>query len=496
MTNAHTPAKAGRREWLGLAVLSLPCLLIALDASVLNLAVPAISADLHPSSSQLLWILDIYSFILAGSLITMGRLGDRIGRRRLLMVGAGAFGLASALASASDSATALIVSRGALGLAGATLMPSTLGLIREMFPDERQRAAAIGVWGASLSLGGAVGPLIGGALLTLSSWHAVFLPAVPVMGLLLLFGPRTLPEARDPAGARLDLASAALSTAAILATVYGFKHYAMHGPDAISSASVAAGLALGTVFIRRQARLEDPLVDLSLFRRAAFTASLAGNALGFALIAGIGLLVGQELQLVHGLTALQAGVWGVPTFAAFIAGDLAAPLLVRRLSPASVIAGGLMVAAAGFLLLTDAEHDGLTVLVSASVISSLGLAPVFNLAASQALEHAPAGRAGAVSGLSETSTELGFALGLALLGAFASAVYRSGVHVAAARDSLGAAIHLGSPAVANTARHAFTHALSVTSALGAGLAILAAAALVTLLTRERRRAQVELLAGA
>jgi DHA2 family multidrug resistance protein-like MFS transporter len=201
--NTHdAPARAGRRQWLGLAVLSLPCLLIAVDASVLNLAVPAISADLHPSGAELLWILDIYGFLLAASLITMGTLGDRIGRRLLLLSGAGAFGAASVLAACSTSATMLIASRGLLGVAGATLMPLTLGLIREMFGDERQRATAIGIWGASLSLGGVLGPLVGGAILAVSSWHVVFLPAAPVMLVLLTVGPRTLPETRTATPAR------------------------------------------------------------------------------------------------------------------------------------------------------------------------------------------------------------------------------------------------------------------------------------------------------
>jgi MFS transporter, DHA2 family, multidrug resistance protein len=481
MTNSH---RSDRRAWLGLAVLSLPCLLIAIDASVLNLAVPAISADLHPTGTELLWILDIYSFLLAGSLITMGRLGDRIGRRRLLLAGAGLFGAASVVAAWSPSPTMLIVARGALGIAGATLMPSTLALIRAMFPEGRQRATAIAVWGASLSFGGAVGPLIGGALLQLSTWHVVFLPGVPVMALLLVLGPRLLPEARDPNPGTLDAQSVTLSIAATLALVFALKRFAMNGPDARSLSAGLLGGAGAMLFVARQRRLTDPLLDLSLFRRRVFTVSLGANALGFALIAGTGLLVGQDLQLVRGLTPLQAGLWGTPAFAALIAGDLAAPALARRFAPAAVISGGLAIAAVGLVLLAGAARAGTGMIIVATTISSLGLAPVFNLAATQAVESAPESRAGAASALSETSTELGFALGIAALGAVATAFYRAGEHLPAARESLGAALHTGNAAIAASARHAFAHAVSATSALAAVMALVAAAAVVVVLTRQ------------
>src|ERR671915_907422 len=194
--SANEASRAGRREWVGLAVLALACLLYAMDLTVLNLAVPELSADLRPTSVQLLWIVDIYGFVVAGSLITMGTLGDRIGRRRLLMIGAAAFGVASVLAAFSTSAGMLIATRAVLGVAGATLAPSTLSLIRNMFLDPRQRTQAIGVWITSFSVGGAVGPLAGGVVLGVFLGGAVFLPAVPGMGLLLVLGPRFLPGYR------------------------------------------------------------------------------------------------------------------------------------------------------------------------------------------------------------------------------------------------------------------------------------------------------------
>src|SRR3954468_8531774 len=231
--------RATRREWIGLAVLALPCLLYSMDLTVLNLAVPQISAQLRPSSAQLLWILDIYGFMIAGSLITMGTLGDRIGRRRLLMIGAAAFGAASVLAAFATSTSMLIGTRALLGMAGATLAPSTLSLIRTMFRDPQQRTVAISVWITSYSAGGAIGPLVGGVLLEHFWWGSVFLVGVPVMLLLLAVGPALLPEYRDPSARRLDLPSAALSLAAVLAVIYGLKRFAESGAAMLPVLSIA-----------------------------------------------------------------------------------------------------------------------------------------------------------------------------------------------------------------------------------------------------------------
>src|SRR6266568_8868544 len=254
-------SKATRREWVGLAVIALPCVLYAMDLTVLNLAVPHLSADLKPTSAQLLWILDIYGFLVAGSLITMGTLGDRIGRRRLLLSGAAAFGVASLLAALSTSAGMLIAARALLGVAGATVAPSTLSLIRNMFLDPRQRTVAISVWITSFSVGGAIGPLAGGLLLQWFWWGSVFLLAGPVMALLLVLGPLLLPEFRDPRAGRLDLPSAALSVAAVLAVIYGLKQLAQDGLGWPPVLAILAGLVVGAVFVRRQHRLADPLLD-------------------------------------------------------------------------------------------------------------------------------------------------------------------------------------------------------------------------------------------
>src|SRR4029453_12639564 len=344
--------RAGRREWIGLAVLALACLLYAMDLTVLHLAVPSLSADLQPSSAQLLWITDIYGFMVAGFLVTMGTLGDRIGRRRLLLLGATAFGVVSVLAALSTSPEMLIASRALLGIAGATLAPSTLSLIFAMFADPRQRTTAIGIWITSFSVGGAVGPVLGGALLERFWWGSVFLRACPVMAALLILGPRVLPEYRDPDAGRLDLVSAAMSLVAVLAVVFGLTQTAQDGVGWLPVAAVLVGLVVGVLFVRRQHTLADPMIDLRLFRIRAFSASLGTNLLGIFVVVGSFLFVAQFLQLVLGLSPLQAGLWSLPSALGFIVGSNLAPRILRRVRPAYVIGAGLGLGAIGLGVLT------------------------------------------------------------------------------------------------------------------------------------------------
>src|SRR3989442_8988515 len=242
-----------------------------MDLTVLNLAVPKLSAALKPSSAQLLWIVDIYGFLIAGSLITMGTLGDRIGRRRLLLIGAAAFGVASVIAAFSTSAEMLIATRALLGVAGATLAPSTLSLIRSMFLDPQQRTVAIGVWVTSYSVGGVIGPLLGGVLLQYFWGGWVFLIGVPVMVLLLVLGAVLLPEFRDPQAERMDLFSAALSLVAVLLVIYGLKRIAEHGLGGVAAFTIVTGPAFGIIFLRPHRPLPPPLLDLHLSRPRAFT---------------------------------------------------------------------------------------------------------------------------------------------------------------------------------------------------------------------------------
>jgi MFS transporter, DHA2 family, multidrug resistance protein len=507
-TTAKTSARprlATRREWIGLAVIALPCLLYAMDLTVLTLAIPAISADLHPSSTELLWIVDIYGFLVAGFLITMGTLGDRIGRRKLLLIGAAAFGAASVVAAFSSSPEMLIASRALLGIAGATLAPSTLSLIRSMFEDDHQRTVAIGIWITSFSTGAAIGPLVGGVLLENFPWGSVFLLAVPVMALLLVLGPRLLPEYKDPDPGRLDVASAALSLLAVLSVIYGIKTTARDGLGFEGGAPVVAGLALAAIFVQRQRRLADPMIDLELFRRPAFSLALGANTLAFAVVFGLEVFVAQYLQLVLGYSPLEAGLWSVPGAAAFVIGSqLTAPLAARVRPPVAML-GGIVVAIAGIALLIQAQaNSGPELVISGIVILSLGFAPLFTLAADLAIGNAPPERAGAASGISETSSELGGALGLAILGAIGAAVYRGRAadtipatlpHDAAATssDTLGGAVAVAgrlphAADVLEPAREAFMQAFQVAATVSGVLAV-AAAVLVARLVRAGRKPQ-------
>jgi MFS transporter, DHA2 family, multidrug resistance protein len=495
-----TEPLAGRREWIGLVVIALPCVVYAMDLTVLNLALPQLSEELQPTSTQLLWIVDIYGFLVAGLLITMGTLGDRSGRRRLLLIGAAAFALASLFAALSTSAEMLIAARALLGVAGATLAPSTLSLIRNMSHDPQQRTFAIGVWITSFSVGAAIGPLIGGLLLESFWWGSVFLPALPVMGLLLAVGPRLLPEYRDPDAGRLDLVGAAISLVAVLATIYGLKQIAEDGVGWSAVLFIVAGLAVGVAFVRRQQRQADPLIDLGLFRLPAFNAALAANTFGFFVNFGIAVFIAQYLQLVLGLSPLEAGLWTVPYAVAFVVGAMVTPLLVRRVQAAFAIAGGLALAAIGFVLLTQVD-GGLAILVAGSVVFALGLAPVYTLAADLMVGAAPPEEAGAAAGISETSSELGGALGIAVLGAIGTAVYRAEIDTAvpadvppeaadAARDTLGGAVAAAGELpdrvatdLADAAREAFTQALQLAATLNAAVAIGAAILAATMLRR-------------
>jgi DHA2 family multidrug resistance protein-like MFS transporter len=507
------PRRAGRREWIGLSVLALACLMYIMDLTVLHLAVPAISADLAPSSTQLLWIIDVYGFFVAGSLVTMGTLGDRIGRRRLLLIGAAAFGVASLLAAFSTSAEMLIVSRALLGLAGATLAPSTLSLIFHMFTDERERKVAIGLWIASFSAGSAVGPVLGGFMLEWFWWGSVFLLALPVMVLLLVLGPRVLPEYRDPDAGRLDVLSAAMAVTATLAVIYGLKAIPQDGPGLVPVACILAGLAVGVAFVTRQRGLASPMIDVRLFRIGSFNAALATNFLAVFVSVGYFLFIAQYLQLVVGLSPLQAGLWSLPSAIGFIAGSQLVPRVLAGVSPRLVIGGGLGAAAAGLAVLTQVgTTGGLPMLVIGSVIISVGLSPVFGLTTEMVVGSAPPEQAGAASGISETGAELGGALGIAVMGSLGVAIYRGELAerlpaglppeaAAAARDTLGSAVEVAGQlpaqlgaAVLDAAQVAFVHGMRLTSVISAVLAaVLAVVALVML--RDRRAPAAEGTAG-
>ncbi|MBO2448979.1 MFS transporter [Actinomadura barringtoniae] len=485
------PPRAGRREWIALAVLALPALLVSLDLFVMVMALPRLSAELGAGSTQQLWIMDVYGFMVAGLLITMGTLGDRIGRRRLLLLGAAAFGTASVLAAFSTTPEMLIAARALLGVAGAALTPSTLAMIMTLFHDPRQRASAVGIWAGCFTLGAIVGPLVGGVMLEHFWWGSVFLLGVPAMAALLVLGPLLLPEHRDTSAGRLDLPSVVLSLGAILSFIYGLKETARNGWHPLPVAALAAGLALGAVFVARQRRLADPLLDLSLFRRRAFSIVLVGLLANAMLSGGTMNLVAQHLQLVDRLSPLNAGLAMVPGMIAAMVSFQVAPLLGRRIPPVPLIPLGLALTVTGMLII--AQADGTGGLVAGFAVSCLGAGPLVSIGTNVVVGAAPPAQAGSAAAIAQTGNELGYALGIAVLGSLGTAVYR---HTAGgpaagpgpAHDSLAGAAdvaarlpqHAGA-AVMDAARHAFTTELQVVSAVCAavmlGLAVLIAAAL-------------------
>jgi DHA2 family multidrug resistance protein-like MFS transporter len=323
-TTSPSP-RATARTWLGMAVLVLPALLASMDLSVLFMASPWISEDLSPTPSQHLWIMDIYGFLMAGLLITMGSVGDRIGRRRLLLIGAVAFAVASLLAAFASSAEMLIAARALLGLGGATLAPSTLSLIRGMFHDENERRTAVGIWTGAFTGGVAIGPIIGGLLLERFWWGSVFLINVPVMLLLLVVAPLLIPESRDPRPGRFDLLGAALSLGAVLPVIYGVKQIAEDGARWTSMAAIAAGVALAALFVVRQRRAANPMIDVRLFARPAFTGSIIANAVVVFATAGMGLLAVTYVQVVLGYAPFAAALWMLPTVAGSFVGVAVIP---------------------------------------------------------------------------------------------------------------------------------------------------------------------------
>ena len=495
MTTHEATAKAGRREWIGLGVLLLPLLLVSMDVSVLYFAVPFISRDLEPSSTQQLWIFDVYGFVLAGLLITMGSLGDRIGRRRLLLIGAASFSLASLGAAYSHSAVQLIAARAVLGIAGATLMPSTLALIRNMFHDEAQRRTAIAIWTGGTMSGVALGPVLSGFLLAHFWWGSVFLINIPFMLLLLTLAPVLVPEFRAPQGGRFDLLGSVLSLGAVLPAIYGVKEIAANGVDASRLTYVAAGLLVGALFLLRQLRSDHPMIDLKLFRSRGFTGSVLMNLVAMFGVVGFAIFTTQYLQSVLGMSPMTAALWSlVPSVG--IGG--VAPLtsaLVQHFDRAYVAAGGFLIALCGFGVLTQiqAQSHLWVVMIGAGVYAS-GLVMVMTVGSELIMGAVPPERAGSAAAVVETGTEFGGALGMAVLGSIGTAIYRSDLAGSAprnlpsgtldtARDTLGGAVtvsaHLPGQAGAdllNAARDSFTHGMNV-AAVGAGIAMAMAAVL-------------------
>ncbi|MFI6374668.1 MFS transporter [Streptomyces sp. NPDC050546] len=497
-TEPHSPARAGRREWTALGVLMLPLLLVSMDVSVLYFAIPAISADLEPSATQQLWIFDIYGFVLAGLLMTMGSLGDRIGRRRLLLFGAAAFGTASLVAAYANSAETLIAARAVLGIGGATLMPSTMALVRTMFTDPAQRTKAIGLWSGVMTAGIALGSVMSGVLVEHFWWGSVFLVNLPAMALLLILGPFLLPESRNPRPGRFDLLSVPLSMAAVLPVIYGLKELASQGWDVRYAMSVTVGLLFAALFVHRQRTAVSPLIAPELFRARGFTPAVVLNLVAAFGMMGSAYFTTQYIQSVLDMGPLEAALWSLlPSVPIGLAAVAGAQLVQRGVPRAYVVSGGFAVTACGYVLLALAGTDSLWLLLAACAVLASGAVVVMSLLADLALNAAPVERAGAASSLLETGTEFGGALSMAFLGSIGTAVYRHEIPASApapARETLGGALAVAEQlpgragdALATAAREAFTsgmHAAAITSTV-----LLAGAAVAATVTLRRVPAQ-------
>ncbi|KZM73106.1 MFS transporter [Nocardia terpenica] len=475
--DTRTPVTS-RAAWLGLAVLILPVLLVSMDMSVLFLAMPTLTAELDPSAAQQLWILDIYGFMIAGLLITMGNLGDRIGRRNILLVGASVFGLASVLAAFAPSAGVLIAARALMGMGGATLLPSSLALISSLFPDPRVRGTAIGVWTAFFAGGSAVGPVIGGLLLHNFWWGSVFLINIPVLVILLAMGPFVLPEHRSTGRGPLDLLSVAMSIGGILPLVYAVKQAAAEGFDALVVVAGVVGIVVLVLFVRRQRQLADPLLDLKLFRRGYFSIAIGSSTIGMMSLAGMSYLTSIYLQSVAGRDALAAALLSIPAAAVVFVFSMSGARIARRLGTRASFVLALSAAAIGNLMILGIGVDaGIAWYVAGSTVSGIGYGIVFTMVSEVAVSSVPAERAGSAVGISETSFELGNALGLSLLGSLAALVFRSGGDFAA---TLGETVVRagGDAALAHSARASFVTGMHVAVSVGAGLLVLMAVAVL------------------
>ncbi|WP_206535644.1 MFS transporter [Microbacterium sp. 4R-513] len=492
----------GWRGWAALVVLMLPVLLVSVDNTVLSFALPQIALDLEPSGTEQLWIIDAYPLVLASLLVTMGTLGDRFGRRRMLLIGATGFALVSGLAAFAPTAAWLIAARAAMGVFGAMLMPSTLSLLRSIFTDRDQRRLAIAIWASMFSAGSALGPIVGGFLLAHFAWGSVFLMAVPVLVPLLVLAPILVPESRDPRPGRIDPVSIALSLGTMVPIVYGIKEVAVHGISPTVVVLFLVGVGFGILFVRRQLRAETPMLDMRLFRRATFTGALLVNLLSVVALVGFLFFVAQHLQLIVGLSPMEAGFALVPGLAAMIVAGLVVVPISKRFSPRVVVPGALLLSIGGYVTIAlVAGSDSLVAIVAAFVALGIGIGMAETVSNELILSSAPPEKAGAASAVSETAYELGAVLGTAVLGGLLTALYRTGLVLPpelsadaadAARETLAGAMHtadtLGGSvgqAVRDAASHAFDAGVTVTALIGA--ALVAVAAIVAATTLERSR---------
>ncbi|MCP2336842.1 MFS transporter [Actinomadura rupiterrae] len=485
------------RRWAGLAVLSASLLLVVMDMTVLNVALPGIAADLRPSSISLLWMVDVYSLVVSGLLVTWAAVGDRWGRKRMLLTGFALFGLASLAVLWADSPGAVIAVRAVLGVGGAMIMPSTLSMIRNLFPDPRERATALGVWATTAALGGALGPILGGALLEAFSWHSAFLVNVPVMAVAVVAAWFLLPESRNPHPGPWDAVGAVLSIIGMVALVYAIKHIGKDGLTGGALAATAVAVAALGWFVRRCLNREHPLLDVRLLRGRAFSAGIVTALTVSTAAAATMLLLAQWMQVVQGYSPLESGVRLLPEAVGAAVFSPLAPAIAHRIGARAVLSGGLLLIGAGFVTLFLGPRPlGYPTVAVALLVVGIGLGALA-VASAVIMAGAPPARSGSAAAFEETSYELGGALGVAVLGSLAAAVFRHGLPASdlaaagitgpaagQARESIAGAVEVARPVGAHLvaeAEHAFTTSLEWTGLAGGAL-MLAAAVAVWLLT--------------
>nr|WP_246284560.1 MFS transporter [Gordonia asplenii] len=461
-----------------MAVLLLPVLLVSIDNTVLSFALPQISTTLSPSGTQMLWIIDIYPLVLAALLVPMGSFADRFGRRRMLLIGGAGFTVVSVVAAFAPTAAALIAARAAMGIFGAMLMPSTLSLVRNIFTDRNERRIAIAIWAAGFAAGAALGPIVGGFLLEHFWWGSVFLLAVPVLVPLLVLGPIFLPESRNQTPGPIDFPSIAMVFVAMGSLVLGIKEIAADGVTVLSLAIVALGVAMGVAFVRRQLSLPTPMLDMSLFTRRAFSGAVLVNLLSVFALVGFLYFASQELQLVHGLSPMTAGLVLIPGLIGMVVAGLGSVPAVNRWRPVVVVCFGLALSAVGYALIAGATGS-LAVLIGAFTVMAIGIGATETVSNDLIVSAVPAEKSGAASAISETAYEFGAVLGTAVLGSVLNAIYRSKVQSgsgvdASAVDTLGGAHETatGLPAehassLIASANDAFASGVGATAGIGA-----------------------------
>ncbi|MCD5421417.1 MFS transporter [Rhodococcus pyridinivorans] len=486
-----TATKAAPRDWVALAVLMLPVLLVSVDNTVLAFALPGISSALQPTAAQQLWIIDIYPLVLAGLLVAMGSLGDRIGRRRLLLIGATGFAAVSVAAAYAPSAELLVTARGALGFFGAMLMPSTLSLLRNIFLDATQRRLAIAIWASCFAAGAALGPIMGGFLLEHAWWGSVFLLAVPVLIPLLVLAPMFVPESKDPNPGRIDIVSIALSLLTLAPIVFAIKKIADSGLGAVAVVPAVVGVVALVAFVRRQLQRPNPMLDVRLFRVPTFSGAVAVNLLSVVSLVGFLFFVSQHLQLVIGQSPMEAGLSLVPGLAVMVVAGMSVVALVRWVQPSSIIVCALLLSATGYaLVFLLASPSALTPIIVAFAVLGAGIGAAETLSNDLIVSSVPPAKAGAASAVSETAYEMGAVLGTAILGSVLSASYTAHLLLPAglsteqsevARETLGGAHAVAgnlpadrADALLAAAGSAFDSGVTITSGIGVVLMIASA----------------------